>query len=434
MAWVNVITGKYSTGRETYREISNVQFPAIDTEINSNVKGNFIVVDGTPVKGYPKRSFKVFINTTDDFTISEEPVSDIQNVDCVRVPTVVEKTPERIVDPAAFVDALNGDDDEVVKARIQERFGAMSYIVQTAADGDIRGAIISGPPGAGKSWGVRAALVASLENKTIQDRLLWEAQFKGDKPKSKEQSDAENTEQADLRFKFISGHVTPGALHGILFAGSDERTVTVFDDCDSVLQHEDSLNMLKKALDTTVKTRIIEYHSTSNRVSNPRFEFRGSVIFITNINFEAPKKAYSAIAAHLDAILSRVYYIDLAMHSLREKYLRIEQVCRDHNLLHQMGLEPITIEEVMTFFKNNILNFREVSIRTVEKIATLAKINSNWQRTSEITLFKTAAILDYEAAELRDAKIIADAKESGAIALTAGERLLISMQGESENA
>lgn len=412
MELVMVISGKYSTGRDTFREISNVLFPVIDSAIANNEKGPYIVVDGTPVRGYPKRAFKVFVESSTSFELrtGASITADIGTaVNTFRGP--VTKAPP--VDALSFFETLNGDDDDIVKARIQERFSAMTYLVQTAADGDIRGVVISGPPGVGKTWGVRYALQASLEHKTIQNRLTWEPAFIGDEPPNSEYEKAINKELADVRFKFISGHVTPGALYEILFAASDERSVLVFDDCDSVLLDEDSLNFLKKALDTTAPTRILEYHSTGSRINAPdRFIFKGSIVFISNINFESPKRSMSSIGVHLDAIMSRVYYVDLAMNTLREKYLRIEQVCRDNDLLVDIGLKPEQVDEVMVFFKKNIMNFREVSIRTVEKIGKLALINSNWLRTAEITLFRTLAIIDRERAEAREQDTIAESKSA----------------------
>lgn len=420
MKLVTILNGKYSTGRDAYRDILHVQFPVVEDELQQNEKGNYLVVDGTHVRGYPKRAFKVFVNDEHCYTMHQgdeivQPLSLNVPLLGARFPTKQSAEP---VDVVSFVDTLNGDDDEIIKARIQERFSVMTYLVQSAAEGEVRGVVISGPPGVGKSWGVKHALQSSLENKTIQDNLTWEPAFRGDSIPDPQIAKDEHVRQADLRFKFVSGHVTPAALYDILFESSDERSVLVFDDCDSVLLDEDSLNFLKKALDTTVKSRVLEYHSKGNRITAPeRFVFKGAIIFISNINFESPKRMASSIGVHLDAIMSRVYYVDLAMGSLREKYLRIDQVCRDNDLLQSMGLESKQIDEVMAFFKENIMNFREVSIRTVEKIGKLALIHSNWLRTSEITMFRTLAIIDKERAEAREQATIADAK-------TAGEEML----------
>ena len=395
MELVKIKSGRYSTGKDTFRDITDVQFPVINATIESNDKGKYIEVDGAPVRGYPKRAFKVFINSKKDFELStctlETPVSKPR--EGVSAPTQVAAAAFMVADGVTAIEYVESDDK--IKARIAERFDIMDEMIQSAAEGEVRGVVLTGPPGVGKSHGVTKALRRSIEDPQLQAILEYDSESGLPKPPPVDK--VQNERDMIERFKFVSGHCTPLKLFEILYEGSGENMVTVFDDCDGVLRNEDCLNLFKVALDTTAEKRILTWNSTRERADVPsRFEFKGSVIVITNINFENPEKASASMAEHLGAIMSRVYYVDLAINNVREKYLHIEGVCQDHDLLKHMGLEPLQVQEVMDFFKDNLSNFREVSIRTVQKIGKLCLKHENWMRMAVITTFKTIKIIDYD--------------------------------------
>jgi hypothetical protein len=396
MDLVTIRNGRYSTGKDTFRDIVNVQFPLIDATIAHNDKGNYIQVDGTPVRGYPKRAFKVFINDANDFQLSTGELQAPESKP--RAPVVGVRSPTQLA-VAAFQTAESAqwelvESDDKIKARIAERFDIMDEMIQSAADGEVRGVVVTGPPGVGKSHGVAKALRNSIELPQLEAILSWDSESGQPKPVVDKKRNEEDIEQ---RFKFVSGHCTPLKLFEILYEGKEPNMVTVFDDCDGVLRNEDSLNLFKVALNTVAEKRIMTWNSTRERADVPnRFEFQGSIVVITNINFENPEKASPALAEHLKAIMDRVYYIDLAITNVREKYLHIEGVCKDHDLLKNMGLGPVQIEEVMGFFKANLEYFREVSIRTVQKIGKLCLKHENWWRMAVITTFKSISIIDYD--------------------------------------
>ena len=78
-------------------------------------------------------------------------------------------------------------------------------------------------------------------------------------------------------------------LYQKLFKFSNPGNILVLDDCDSILFDDIALNILKAALDSS-KKRYISWNTESRVLANEgvpdRFEFRGSVIMITNIKFD----------------------------------------------------------------------------------------------------------------------------------------------------
>jgi hypothetical protein len=125
------------------------------------------------------------------------------------------------------------------------------------------------------------------------------------------------------------------------------------------------------------------------------FEFKGSVIFITNLNFENVRS--KKIADHLEALQSRCHYLDLTINSERDKMLRIRQVHRDASQDQIGGLfatyefEGNEAEEILDFMWQNRARLREVSLRMALKIADLVKISpSNWQVLTQNTCMRSA--------------------------------------------
>ena len=138
----------------------------------------------------------------------------------------------------------------------------------------------------------------------------------------------------------------------------------MLDDCDTVLYDETSLNLLKAALDSS-KKRKISWNTDSallRREGIPdTYEFKGSVIFITNLKFD---KVRGKMKDHLDAIMSRCHYLDLTLDTTREKMLRCKQIVAD-GMLVEYGFSKKEQEEVMNFMFDNKDRMREISLRMV---------------------------------------------------------------------
>ena len=116
------------------------------------------------------------------------------------------------------------------------------------------------------------------------------------------------------------------------------------------------------------------------------FEFFGGVIFITNIKFDNVKS--KKMRDHLEALESRCHYIDLAIDTDREKLLRIKQITND-GMLDEYALGAEVVEEIVDFCDINKKRLRELSLRTVLKVADLAKAFPNkWEAMAENTVMR----------------------------------------------
>jgi hypothetical protein len=165
----------------------------------------------------------------------------------------------------------------------------------------------------------------------------------------------------------------------------------VFDDCDSVLLDDLSLNILKAALDSGSK-RMIHWNTDSHMLRREgvpdSFEFKGGAIFITNIKFENVRS--KKLKDHLEALESRCHYLDLTIDTEREKVLRIKQIVED-GMLDTYEFEPEVKDEVVNFIIDNRSKMRELSLRTVLKVADLrTSFAEKWKEMAAVTVMKGA--------------------------------------------
>ncbi len=260
--------------------------------------------------------------------------------------------------------AVAKETDQQILERLAERFSILTEMTQAVKRGDITAMIISGPPGVGKSYGVEAV----LERDGLFDKLADR------KPK----------------YEVVKGAMSAIGLYSKLYEFSNKGNVVVFDDCDSVLLDELSLNILKGALDSSAR-RFISWNTDSRLLRSEgvpnRFEFKGSAIFITNIKFEHVKS--KKLRDHLNALESRCHYIDLQMDTTREKILRIKQVVKENQMLADYEFEPCVQDELIQFVEDNRDKLRELSLRMVIKLAGLRKsFPTTWQSMAKTTCMK----------------------------------------------
>lgn len=227
--------------------------------------------------------------------------------------------------------------------------------------------IVTGPPGVGKSHGV----TTQMEKASMFDKLAGKR----------------------VRFEIVKGAMSAIGLFATLYKYSDPKNVLVFDDCD-VWEDQDALNILKAALDSG-KNRRISYNKDSRLLREEgvpnQFNFNGSIIFITNLNFSDRRS--NKIKAHLDALQSRCHYLDLTINSERDKMLRIRQVHRDSDttggLFADYDFSNGQDDLIMNFMWDNHNKLREVSLRMALKIADLVKISpDNWEQLAKATCMR----------------------------------------------
>jgi hypothetical protein len=263
---------------------------------------------------------------------------------------------------------LKNESDEEIMTRLAQRFEILEDMTRAVKRGDVRAMIVTGPPGVGKSFGVEKVL-------------------------SKHDVFADVAQDSKLKkYEIVKGAMSAIGLYSKLYEFSDKKSILVFDDCDSILMEDLSLNILKAALDSS-KKRVISWNTDSRLLRSEgvpnSFEFKGGAIFISNIKFDHVRS--KKLKDHLEALESRCHYLDLTIDTTREKLLRIRQVVADCGMLDDYSLEDYQKLEVVNFVVANAERMRELSLRMVLKVADIrVSMPDKWQAVVEVTCMRNS--------------------------------------------
>lgn len=234
------------------------------------------------------------------------------------------------------------ESDEEMSDRIHKTYESMELLVNSVADGITKSLLVAGHAGIGKSYTVKRTLEQNINS----------------------------------NFLFVKGYVKATGIFKLLWENRFENQTIVFDDADAVFQDEVSLNLLKAALELT-KTRRISWLSEKEFVSEdgesiPRyFDYEGTIIFLTNLDFSDMIARGNKLGPHLAALESRSIYLDMGIKSNRELLTRIKQVVAESTILSDRNINKTQEVMLMEYLTENVERLKELSLRTVEKLAAL---------------------------------------------------------------
>jgi hypothetical protein len=355
-AIIEIVDGTYKIRGQDV-SMAGFRFELVEG-FKTGAQGGYVTVAGGSVQpsnaGIPDRAIRIKCEGTTSYLMIAE------GAPAVKVDRPGVKSLEQIQVSDASV---AHESDEQIVERLRSRFQVLQDMTQAVKAGTVRAMIVTGPPGVGKSFGVEEVLSRQDLFNTLGNK----------KPK----------------YEIVKGAMSALGLYSKLYEFSERGNVVVFDDCDSVLLDDLSLNILKAALDSS-KKRTIAWNTDSRMLRQEgvpdRFEFKAGAIFITNIKFENVRS--KKLQDHLAALESRCHYIDLQMDTDREKVLRIKQITED-GMLETYDFENDEKTEIVDYIIENRAKMRELSLRTVLKVADLRKsFPMSWKQMAEVTVQK----------------------------------------------
>lgn len=263
------------------------------------------------------------------------------------------------------VDSKPESDDQIklIEQKLADRFNALEVLSEATGRGVNRSLIVSGPAGLGKSY-------------TVEQKMA-------------------ELEQTGHHVTYIKGYVRPLSLYRLLYNSRHSNSVLVFDDSDSIFHDDVAMNLLKGACDSTEKRKLCWLSRSIDKIEDEEgepvpnnFEFEGSVIFITNYDFDDFINKGSKLAPHFEALVSRSHYLDLAMKTKMDYVVRIKQVV-NKGMLKDRGLSDFDSLSIIQFIEDNMDNLRELSLRMVIKLSTLMNMDrQNWKILAKQTCFR----------------------------------------------
>lgn len=227
-------------------------------------------------------------------------------------------------------------------ARMKRKRGVLGKLLDQTMRCAIPALIVQGPAGCGKSY-------------PAEQRL-------------------EIVERSGRAAVQLGGSVTPVVLYSSLYEVRDQG-VLLIDDADSIYRCEESLNLLKHAVESK-PVRTLAWNKLSTALAKegiPRsFDFTGSVIFITNLDLDRVVEKGTKMSPHISALQSRALYLSLEIDSTEDLVVWIEHVVHEGGMLDQHGIrDPRDKARIVQYIADNADRLRSLSLREVMKLAGL---------------------------------------------------------------
>ena len=239
--------------------------------------------------------------------------------------------------------------------RLKAQFIVMEDIVGKVASGNLRGLIITGPAGIGKTHNVL---------KVLRDYQTYIAPIAG----------------IEAEIEVCAGHMTTVGLVQALWRNRHEANTLVLDDIDTVLDTLDAVNILKAALDTGTQRHVsyMTQNAAMRKAGIPQhFDYDGSVILITNQDLQNSR---GKMAPHFKALVSRCFYFDLGFEGREDCMTWIQHVAETTNML---GDEKKTAD-ILRYMRRNLKDIRELSLRTAVKLSSI--YGKGWKEVADFTV------------------------------------------------
>jgi hypothetical protein len=233
----------------------------------------------------------------------------------------------------------------------QDYEGLERFLVNVAA-GSLRGLIVTGPPGVGKTTGVT--------------RLL--------------------DVHAPGAYKLVAGHMSVIQLYCELYRHKDAGQIIVLDDVDSAFKSMEGINVIKAASDT-VPQRRITWATSSPLLSawniDTSFNYNGGIILISNETERKGRK--SKLGQHIAAISDRLHSVAIGSNDKDEQFHQLCYQVVHGGLLDSRGLPPAQQCDVLDYISENFDEIERVSLRTATKIAELMRLEpQHWRSMANI--------------------------------------------------
>lgn len=263
---------------------------------------------------------------------------------------------------------FDGKTNAEIFAELQTRFGVMNRMTDAGIKGDVRGVVISGAPGIGKTY-------------TVEQKIGLRGE-----------------ERQNFRSRVVKGAITPVNLYKLLYKYRHKGEVVVLDDSDTIFFDDQGVSILKAALDSS-PVRTISWLAESNALKGDeevgdipqQFDYHGTMIFITNTDFQGiVDKGSSKLAPHFGALMSRAIYVDLKVHDPRAIAVWVNYLVDKTNMLKNHY--DITREQqklALAWIMDNYENMRTLSLRDAMKIGQFMRSDpEGWIELAEITLLR----------------------------------------------
>lgn len=290
------------------------------------------------------------------------------------------------------------ESDEHAAERIALKYDAMERYTRRIVNGKLPSLIISGPPGMSKSWTMEHVLKESPRRKhdgvtPIVSEII-QTDDDGNEIFNEDETPVYKEGDASQYYDRISGTCSaPGLYHSLW--NMRNGGLVILDDCDSVFENLDIINLLKIATDSSEK-RVLSWRKKSSWLAEHQipssFEFKGHLVFLTNIDFEQEIQRKNKAQEHFKALVDRSCYLCLTLRTQRDFMIRIRTIAAGpEGMLQRIhGFTQDQENTLLGFIETNKMYFYNLSLRLVDQAANeMAGNPEHWQRDIKATKMRT---------------------------------------------
>jgi hypothetical protein len=264
---------------------------------------------------------------------------------------------QSVIAAPIFHDDNPTETNEDIVVRVSNMFDIFHKYAKGAVEGNVRSLIVSGAGGVGKSHMIDSVLEYAKENQGV-------------------------------KYEIVKGVLSPINLYMLLWRNQTNKHIIVLDDADSIFADEGALSLLKNALDSTPVRKICWFAESKALKENDipkEILYQGSMIFITNRDFDAEIKHGGRYTPHMQALMTRALYLDLKLHTAKDLAAWIRHIVSKNHILIQEGLSYAQENEVLDFISDNKDKLRHLSIRTAIKLAAMVKTDGeSWRESAKL--------------------------------------------------
>lgn len=254
----------------------------------------------------------------------------------------------------------------LIEFDINERFQFLEDYVDMVSQRQMNSVVICGSGGLGKSYTVFKQM---KKNKLINvTNVVADCDEDGVTYNTSQMVDTPSNE-----YVVVKGYTTAKGLYRTLY--ENRNRVVVFDDCDSALENATSANILKAALDSYDK-RVVTWNAEASFGGEndlPKsFEFKGGVVFISNLSMGKIPQAIISRSAPADVSMTR-----------DEVIIRMRMIVSEGEFMNEVSME--IKNDALNFIASNINNpqIKTINLRTLIAVTTNRRCKpDNWERLS----------------------------------------------------
>lgn len=240
------------------------------------------------------------------------------------------------------------------------RFEMLHRLTQGSLQGTVRSLVVSGAPGVGKSHTVEMVLNQAPHHQV----------------------------------SIVKGALSAVELYKTAYLMSQPGGVVVLDDCDGIFHDEDALNLLKALCDSGHVRRVSwmkDSPGLREQAIPQSFDFHGSFIFISNLDFQARLDAGTGkMLPHFQALLSRSLYLDLQLHSRESIMVWVKHVVQISGMFRRENILPEQQVEIMHWVQTHQNDLRHFSLRTIVKLCQLVRsCPGAWKPMAQVLLCRS---------------------------------------------